>query len=191
MLLVNESEEAESEIQTGKWMWWQFEEDGKEVNNMGLPIAIFYYESGHSEVAVLRGVEVAEEEPAQSAVRPASFALPSAGSLRWRTLGLLSQKRRLRKAGKAMGVSRRRTATVKDSRLIDTISICLINRNARCAIPLCFSNAFADLCQPIYSITLETTQMIEGRISCAEYRLELAPKPVSYTHLTLPTNREV
>ncbi|KAI7048446.1 hypothetical protein KC352_g45949, partial [Hortaea werneckii] len=32
-------------------------------------------------------------------------------------------------------------------------------------------------CTPIYSITLETTQMIEGRISCAEYRLELAPKP--------------
>jgi len=65
-LELNESVEAESKIRTGHWMWWQFEEDGKEVNNMGLPIAIFRYESGHSEVAVLRGVEVAEEEPSQS-----------------------------------------------------------------------------------------------------------------------------
>jgi len=67
VLELNESLEAECEIQTGQWMWWQFEEDGKEVNNMGLPIAILQYESGrHCEVAVLRGVEVAEEEPSQS-----------------------------------------------------------------------------------------------------------------------------
>ena len=66
MLLVNDSREAESEIQTGKWMWWHLEEDGEGINNMGLPIAILHYESGHDEVAVLRGVEVTEEEPSRS-----------------------------------------------------------------------------------------------------------------------------
>lgn len=65
MLLVYDSREAESGIQTGKWMWWQLEEDGEEINNMGLPIAIIRYASGPHEVAVLRGVEVAEEEPSR------------------------------------------------------------------------------------------------------------------------------
>ena len=65
MLLVNDSGEAESKIQTGKWMWWHLEEDGEGINNMGLPIAIIRYASGPHEVAVLRGVEVAEEEPSR------------------------------------------------------------------------------------------------------------------------------
>ncbi|GAB1739944.1 hypothetical protein NU219Hw_g4874t1 [Hortaea werneckii] len=64
-LEVNDSGEAESKIQVGKWIWWRFEEGGKEDNNMGLPLAILRYTSGYYEVAVLRGVEVPEERPSR------------------------------------------------------------------------------------------------------------------------------
>ncbi|KAI7490416.1 hypothetical protein KC351_g650 [Hortaea werneckii] len=64
-LEVNDSGEAESKIQVGKWMWWRFAEAGKEDNNMGLPLAILHYKSGYCEVAVLRGVEVPEEGPSR------------------------------------------------------------------------------------------------------------------------------
>ncbi|RMZ27814.1 hypothetical protein D0859_08120 [Hortaea werneckii] len=64
-LEVNDSGEAESKIQVGKWMWWRFAEAGKEDNNMGLPLAILHYKSGYCEVAVLRVVEVPEEGPSR------------------------------------------------------------------------------------------------------------------------------
>ncbi|KAI6853533.1 hypothetical protein KC323_g9318, partial [Hortaea werneckii] len=148
------------EIQTGKWMWWQFEEDGKEVNNMGLPIAIFYYESGHSEVAVLRGVEVAEEEPSQSRRQTRVVCSPECWIIEVENIGSAVTEEEIKEGGKGYG----RVATTNSNGerfSLDRYHLLMPNKPQ---------------CTPIYSITLETTQMIEGRISCAEYRLELAPK---------------
>ncbi|KAI7204477.1 hypothetical protein D0869_03554 [Hortaea werneckii] len=154
VLELNDSVEAGSEIQTGKWMGWQFEEDGKEVNNMGLPIAILHYESGHCEVAVLRGVKVAEEEPSQGRLQTRVVCSPECWIIEVENIGSAVTEEEIKEGGKGYG----RVATT-------------YSNGAR------FSLDRYHLLTPIKPRCSKTTQMIEGRITCAEHRLELAPEP--------------
>lgn len=56
-----DSEEPESVVRVGHWIWVQYEkENGKIDNNLALPVAILCYKGGEREVALLWGKEIQE-----------------------------------------------------------------------------------------------------------------------------------
>ncbi|RMX87498.1 hypothetical protein D0869_02313 [Hortaea werneckii] len=167
---LNDSGEAESKIQTGKWTWWQFEEDGEVINNMGLPIAILRYETGHHEVAIMRGVEVPEEGPSRRRRPTRVVCSLECWIIEVENIGSAVTEEET--PGEKGDYGRVETRNSKGSKFsLDRYHISL---NPDLSSPRL-------LLKPIYFITLETWNNFGNRTICVKSRLELVPGPPAPT----------